>query len=153
MEGLTFVDIKDIIHCESQSAYCYVHLTGDRKVLLSRHLKEISEILEPLGFLRVHNSHLIHPDYVAHYYRGEGGEIVLVENPVRDGVRLLVKGSGGSYGYVIRSASGQVMQRGQISPGANTAFELPLGSPVQRGFYVLILSSGNVERIVPFVVQ
>lgn len=77
MEGLAFVDLKDIIHCESQSAYCYVHLTGDRKVLLSRHLKEISEILEPLGFLRVHNSHLIHPDYVAHYYRGEGGEIVL----------------------------------------------------------------------------
>lgn len=78
MEGLTFVDLKDIVHCESQSAYCYVHLRDDRKILLSRHLKEISEILEPLGFIRVHNSHLIHPDFVEHYYRGEGGEIRLM---------------------------------------------------------------------------
>lgn len=77
MDGLTFVDLRDIVHCESQSAYCYVHLADGRKILLSRHLKEISDILEPLGFIRVHNSHLIQPDYVAQYHRGEGGEIVL----------------------------------------------------------------------------
>lgn len=77
MDGLTFVDIADIIHCESQSAYTYVYLTGDRKYFLSRHLKEISEVLEPAGFVRVHNSHLINIRFVSSYRRGEGGEILL----------------------------------------------------------------------------
>lgn len=77
MEGLTFVDIQEIIHCESHSAYTYLYLTGDRKYFLSRHLKEIAEVLEPAGFVRVHNRHLINIRFVSNYRRGEGGEILM----------------------------------------------------------------------------
>ncbi len=84
MSGYQFVEIRDIIRCESDNTYTTFFLRGKSKVLVSRTLKEVETILEPFGFFRVHNSHLINLNEVTEYLRGEGGQVKLSDGSVVD---------------------------------------------------------------------
>lgn len=84
MSGYQFVEIRDIIRCESDNTYTTFFLRGKSKVLVSRTLKEVETILEPFGFFRVHNSHLINLGEVTEYLRGEGGQVKLSDGSVVD---------------------------------------------------------------------
>lgn len=84
MSGYQFVEIRDIIRCESDNTYTTFFLKGKSKVLVSRTLKEVETILDPYGFFRVHNSHLINLDEVAEYLKGEGGQVKLSDGSVVD---------------------------------------------------------------------
>jgi two-component system, LytTR family, response regulator len=84
MSGFQFVEIRDIIRCESDNTYTTFFLKGKSKVLVSRTLKEVETILEPFGFFRVHNSHLINLDEVVEYLKGEGGQVKLSDGSVVD---------------------------------------------------------------------
>lgn len=84
MSGFQFVEIRNIIRCESDNTYTTFYLKGKSKVLVSRTLKEIETILEPFGFFRVHNSHLINLDEVTEYLKGEGGQVKLSDGSVVD---------------------------------------------------------------------
>ncbi len=74
---LHFVDICDIIRCESDNNYTFFYLTGNRKVLVSKTLKEYDELLKNAGFLRVHQSHLINTAYVDKFVKSEGGYLLM----------------------------------------------------------------------------
>lgn len=76
-EGLVFVKPEDIVRCESNSNYTYVHLTGGRKYLLSKTLKDIEESLSVYRFFRVHHSHLINLGHVERFVRADGGGIYM----------------------------------------------------------------------------
>jgi len=84
MSGLQFVEIRDIIRCESDNTYTTFFLKGKTQVLVSKTLKEVETILGPFGFFRVHNSHLINLDEVAEYLKGEGGQVKLSDGSVVD---------------------------------------------------------------------
>ncbi len=77
LEGLEFVNIEDIIRCQSDSNYTNIHLEGPRKILVSKTLKQISELLKEGPFYRVHNSHLINLKKIKNYVRGDGGYVIL----------------------------------------------------------------------------
>lgn len=62
----------DIVRCESDSNYTYVFLTGAKKILLAKTLKEIEETLRGLSFFRVHQSHLVNINHVNKVVKGEG---------------------------------------------------------------------------------
>src|SRR6201992_3814220 len=77
MEGLQMVAVGSIIHCVSDSNYTILTLRDKEKVVASRTLKEIEELLEDYSFLRVHHSHLINLNEVCKYIKGEGGYLVM----------------------------------------------------------------------------
>jgi two-component system LytT family response regulator len=77
LEGYELVPIVNIIQCESDGNYTYVHLKEGKKFLVSRTLKEIEELLEGHSFLRIHHSHLINLNEIVRYVRGEGGYVVM----------------------------------------------------------------------------
>lgn len=84
-EGLDFVVPTEIVRCESHSNYTMVHFASKRKVLVSRTLKEIEEMLSGHGFFRVHHSHLINLNNMVRYVKGSGGYLVMddgIEVPV-----------------------------------------------------------------------
>jgi two-component system LytT family response regulator len=72
--------VHNIISCESDSNYTNVYLKNGRKILVSRTLKEIEELLEGHCFLRVHHSHVVNLEEVARYIRGEGGYVIMSDN-------------------------------------------------------------------------
>jgi two-component system, LytTR family, response regulator len=80
-EGYEIIDIDQIIRCEADRNYTYIHLTGLKQpFLISKNLKDLENALSSHGFLRIHNSHLINPSYVKRILRTDGGMIEMCDN-------------------------------------------------------------------------
>ena len=77
MEGLQMVAVESILYCESDSNYTTFHLKNKQKIIVSRTLKEMEEMLEEYSFARVHSSYLVNLQEVNKYVKGEGGYLVL----------------------------------------------------------------------------
>lgn len=75
--GLSFVEATSIVRCQSSNNYTYVHFLNDASQLICRSLKDVESVLEPYGFLRVHQSHLINIKYLIQYSKGDGGFVKL----------------------------------------------------------------------------
>ncbi len=84
-EAIYIVEINDIIHCKSENNYTYFYLAGANKLLVSRTLKEFDELLSEVGFLRVHQSHLINTKQIDHFDKREGGTVIM-----KDGSKIPV---------------------------------------------------------------
>lgn len=80
MEGLQMVTVDNILYCASDSNYTVLTLKDHQKVVASRTLKEIEELLEEYSFLRVHHSSLVNLNEISKYVKGEGGYLVMSDN-------------------------------------------------------------------------
>lgn len=76
-EGMEFINIDDISHCEASGSYTSFKLVNGQKLLVSKHLKEYENLLGEHHFLRVHNSFLINLKEVKKYFKSDGGYIVM----------------------------------------------------------------------------
>jgi two-component system LytT family response regulator len=76
-EGLVFIKIDEIIRLESERNYSEFFLEGNRKVVVTRSLKEYEELLTPMGFFRIHHSHIVNLNQIVRYVRGEGGYVTM----------------------------------------------------------------------------
>lgn len=79
LAGFIFVTVKDIIRCESDNTYTTFFTTDKRKIMVSKTLKEVEQMLADYRFYRVHNSHLINLEYIAEYTKGEGGMVKMTD--------------------------------------------------------------------------
>ncbi len=79
-DGLMFAATDEIIYCRAEGNYSNVILTGGRKILVSKVLKELDETLSGSDFFRVHSSFLININHIRKFIRGEGGYIVMDNN-------------------------------------------------------------------------
>ena len=77
MEGLQMILIDTIMYCESDDNYTKVILKNTKKIVVSRTLKEIEEMLEDHSFVRVHRSYLVNINEIEKYIKGEGGYLVM----------------------------------------------------------------------------
>jgi two-component system, LytTR family, response regulator len=79
-DHLIFVDTNDVIYCESDSNYTTFFLVSGEKVVISKTLKDVEEILENDGFFRIHASYLVNMKHVSKFTRGDGGHVVMSNN-------------------------------------------------------------------------
>jgi two-component system LytT family response regulator len=84
MQGLEFVPVEFIIHCTSSNNYTEFFLKDKKKLLVSRTLKEVEDMLADHSFLRVHNSHIVNLNTITRYVKGEGGYLVLEDGSTID---------------------------------------------------------------------
>jgi len=77
LEGLQMILIESIIHCEADRNYTIINIKGKQKIVASRTLKEIEELLDDYPFIRVHHSHIINLNEVEKYMKGEGGYLMM----------------------------------------------------------------------------
>jgi two-component system LytT family response regulator len=77
MEGLVFINVSDIIHCESDSNYTTLFLNSGEKMVVTKTLKDIEALLEGNNFFRIHASHLINMTHIKKYVRGIAGYVVM----------------------------------------------------------------------------
>lgn len=87
MEGLQMIPVESIINCTSDSNYTTLHLKGRQKIIASRTLKEIEEMLDGFSFLRVHQSSLVNLNEINKYVRGEGGYLLMSDGSSVDVAR------------------------------------------------------------------
>lgn len=76
-ESVHVVDLDDIIRCEADRNYTSFFLTNNKKILVSKTLKEYETLLSGHNFLRVQQSHLININYVERYDKKNGGAVVM----------------------------------------------------------------------------
>jgi len=77
MQGLELVPVSSIIYCTANNNYTEFILSGKKRLLVSRTLKEVEEVLADHAFLRVHNSHIVNLNAITRYIRGEGGYLIM----------------------------------------------------------------------------
>ena len=78
-QGLTFIEIGNIIYCEGASNQTMVYLAGKekKKECVNRTLKEFEDILPASVFSRIHKSYLINLNHVRNYIKGKDGEVIM----------------------------------------------------------------------------
>lgn len=76
-DRIHLVRINEIVRMEASGNYTHVFFENGQKLLLTKTLKEFSKILEPIHFLRCHQSHLVNMKYVREFVKTDGGYLVM----------------------------------------------------------------------------
>lgn len=76
-ESVHVVELDQIIRCEADRNYTSFFLKDNKKILVSKTLKEYETLLSSHNFLRVQQSHLINIAYVDRYDKKNGGAVVM----------------------------------------------------------------------------
>jgi two-component system LytT family response regulator len=76
-KGMVFLSINKIVRLESDGNYTSFWMKNHERHVVSRSLKEFEDILDPLKFFRVHQSHLISLSYVNKILKEDGDYAVM----------------------------------------------------------------------------
>jgi two-component system, LytTR family, response regulator len=79
LDGIHFLNIRDIVKVEAESNYAIFYLQDKKKMTVSKTLKQVEEALQPYTFFRPHKSHIINIQFISRYIRGEGGSIIMID--------------------------------------------------------------------------
>lgn len=91
---IRYVSVDEIVRCAADNTYTFFHLSNGEKILISKPLKEYSDLLKPQGFVRVHQSHLVNPKFVKSWLKEDGGTLLMNDGnkiPVSKPNREMVK--------------------------------------------------------------
>jgi two-component system, LytTR family, response regulator len=75
--SIYFVNVNDIIRCESSGQYTEFYFEEAKRIVISKSLKEYEELLEPYGFIRPHHSHLINTNKILRFDKINGGSLIM----------------------------------------------------------------------------
>lgn len=76
-ESVYVVDLDNVVRCESDRNYTSFFLNDDKKILVSKTLKEYEVLLAANKFFRVQQSHLVNLNYVERFDKKNGGSVVM----------------------------------------------------------------------------
>ena len=64
--------VKDIAFVKAESNYVRIYTQQGHCIMLAKTLKQVSTKLELLGFVRVHQSYVVHPQQIKSYHIHDG---------------------------------------------------------------------------------
>lgn len=59
-----FIRSRDILYMKASGSYSEIYLKNNERLLMSRNLKFVHEMIEDDGFIRVHNSYVVNQSYI-----------------------------------------------------------------------------------------
>lgn len=78
-ESIHIVRVSTIIRCESFHNYTEFYISGAKKLVVSKTIKEYETLLSGFGFFRAHQSHLVNINYINRFDKIDGGYLVLTD--------------------------------------------------------------------------
>ncbi|TAK49614.1 MAG: response regulator transcription factor [Saprospiraceae bacterium] len=85
IDGIYFVNIKDIVRFEAEDNYTHIFLVGGGKITVSKTIKAYEDMLINSHFYRVHKRHVINLNFMRKLVKGDGGYLVM-----EDGIKIEV---------------------------------------------------------------
>ncbi len=79
LDGIHFIDLKDIVRFEADNNYTYIHLKDGDKITAAKTIKLYEQQLAGANFYRVHKSHVINLNYMRKFVKGDGGYLVMAD--------------------------------------------------------------------------
>ncbi|WP_299106181.1 LytTR family DNA-binding domain-containing protein [uncultured Tenacibaculum sp.] len=76
---LIFLDNDEIIFVESDGNYSSIHIRNGKKIVVTKKLKEVNELLPDEHFFRIHNSYIINLNKIKEFLKSDG-YVVLTDN-------------------------------------------------------------------------
>lgn len=77
LDGIYFVNLKDIVRFEAEDNYTHIYLKNGEKITASKTIKAYEEMLQGLNFYRVHKRHVINLNFMRKFVKGDGGYLVM----------------------------------------------------------------------------
>lgn len=77
IDGIYFVNIKDIVRFEAEDNYTHIYFTNGERITASKTIKAYEDMLQMLNFYRVHKRHVINLNYLRKFIKGDGGYLVM----------------------------------------------------------------------------
>ena len=77
IDGIYFVNIRDIQRLEGEDNYTHIYLNNKQKITISKTIKFYADLLQDKNFFRVHKKHVINLNYMQKFVRGDGGYLVM----------------------------------------------------------------------------
>lgn len=78
-DGIEYIDLNDIIHIDAEGSYAKICMKNKASLMVSKNLKEISEMLDSNIFYRAHNSHIVNLNHVKRFNSKEGGFAEMID--------------------------------------------------------------------------
>ncbi len=69
---LMFFNSDDILYAESDGNYSTIFLSDGQKILLTKKLKEVNELLPSNSFFRIHNSYIVNLNKIKEFLKTDG---------------------------------------------------------------------------------
>ncbi len=79
-DALHLVDLSNVIYCKSDNSYTTFYLSGGENVIVSKSIRDYTELLSDYGFFRPHQSYLVNLNFVKKVDKADGGFIVMHNN-------------------------------------------------------------------------
>ncbi len=76
---LLFLESDEILYAESDGNYSTIYLSDGQKIVLTKKLKEVNELLPHDSFFRIHNSYIINLSKIKEFIKTDG-YVVLTSN-------------------------------------------------------------------------
>lgn len=78
-EKIHIVNISDIIRCESSGNYTEFFMKENKKLIVTKTMKDYEDLLSQQGFYRVHQSHLINTSYIKEFIKSDE-ELLMIDH-------------------------------------------------------------------------
>ncbi len=76
-DGLSMVEINDIIYCVAEDSYCNIVLRNKPSLFIAKNLKYMDELIGNEKFFRVHKSYLVNTTAIDQFQKSDGGFIIM----------------------------------------------------------------------------
>ena len=69
--GITFISLDEIVYAEASGSYSKILLLNKTKILLSKTLKDVQDVLEESHFLRIHRHYIVNLNHVKQFNKND----------------------------------------------------------------------------------
>lgn len=69
---LIFLEEREILYVESDGNYCSIHTSSQKKIVVTKKLKEVNLLLPQDHFFRIHNSFIINLNKIKEFLKSDG---------------------------------------------------------------------------------
>lgn len=76
-DSLHIIDVRDICFCKSDNSYTTFYFKENKKIIVSKSLKDYEGLLTEYGFYRVHQSFLVNLNHITKVDKSDGGFIIM----------------------------------------------------------------------------
>lgn len=81
-DGYHFIDIDDIIYFKADGAYTEVVMLDDKRIMISKTLSKVQELVFAPNFERIHQSYLINLNYIKNFKKGDSPSVQMANNDI-----------------------------------------------------------------------
>jgi two-component system LytT family response regulator len=83
-EGFDVVKSSNILYCQADSNYTFVHVENEPTLCVSKTLSDIEAMLPKNQFFRIHKSFLINVNHIKKYIKTDGGSVLMQNGDILD---------------------------------------------------------------------